>query len=434
MRKTKLALLALTAALAVTACGGKKEEKKPETVSAAETQATEATEATEATTLAPATDEEKAQAAEVGKKIDAIYVQNWSEDTEKLCKEAKEAWDALSDSAKAEVKGEHASPEYFGLDTGDVTKDNPLNQDEIGEKEILVVSFGTSYNDSRAKDIGGIESYLAKQFPDYSVRRAFTSQIIMNHILARDGEKIDNVEQALERAKKNGVKELIVQPTHLMQGKEYDELKETLDKHKADFAKVALAEPLLGEVGKDAEEINADKEQVATLLVQAAVTDGGFDSVQKAGQEGAAFVFLGHGTSHTAAITYSEMQTAMRKLGYNNVFIGTVEGEPAETAVDAVIEAVKKAGFKKVTLRPMMVVAGDHAHNDMAGAEEDSWVQKFVASKNFDRVETQILGLGGIADIEKIYAAHTQAAIDQAEGKTAESGAAETTAAESKAN
>ncbi len=434
MRKTKLALLALTAALAVTACGGKKEEKKPETVSAAETQATEATEATEATTLAPATDEEKAKAAEVGKKIDAIYVQNWSEDTEKLCKEAKEAWDALSDSAKAEVKGEHASPEYFGLDTGDVTKDNPLNQDEIGEKEILVVSFGTSYNDSRAKDIGGIESYLAKQFPDYSVRRAFTSQIIMNHILARDGEKIDNVEQALERAKKNGVKELIVQPTHLMQGKEYDELKETLDKHKADFAKVALAEPLLGEVGKDAEEVNADKEQVATLLVQAAVTDGGFDSVQKAGQEGAAFVFLGHGTSHTAAITYSEMQTAMRKLGYNNVFIGTVEGEPAETAVDAVIEAVKKAGYKKVTLRPMMVVAGDHAHNDMAGAEEDSWVQKFVASKNFDRVETQILGLGGIVDIEKIYAAHTQAAIDQAEGKTAESGAAETTAAESKAN
>lgn len=434
MRKTKLALLALTAALAVTACGGKKEEKKPETVSAAETQATEATEATEATTLAPATDEEKAKAAEVGKKIDAIYVQNWSEDTEKLCKEAKEAWDALSDSAKAEVKGEHASPEYFGLDTGDVTKDNPLNQDEIGEKEILVVSFGTSYNDSRAKDIGGIESYLAKQFPDYSVRRAFTSQIIMNHILARDGEKIDNVEQALERAKKNGVKELIVQPTHLMQGKEYDELKETLDKHKADFAKVALAEPLLGEVGKDAEEVNADKEQVATLLVQAAVTDGGFDSVQKAGQEGAAFVFLGHGTSHTAAITYSEMQTAMRKLGYNNVFIGTVEGEPAETAVDAVIEAVKKAGYKKVTLRPMMVVAGDHAHNDMAGAEEDSWVQKFVASKNFDRVETQILGLGGIADIEKIYAAHTQAAIDQAEGKTAESSAAETTAAESKAN
>ena len=187
-------------------------------------------------------------------------------------------------------------------------------------------------------------------------------------------------------------------------------------------------------MGTDAEEVNADKEQVATLLVQAAVTDGGFDSVQKAGQEGAAFVFLGHGTSHTAAITYSEMQTAMRKLGYNNVFIGTVEGEPAETAVDAVIEAVKKAGFKTVTLRPMMVVAGDHAHNDMAGAEDDSWVQKFVASKNFDRVETQILGLGGIVDIEKVYAAHTQAAIDQAEGKTAESGAAETTAAESKAN
>ncbi len=431
MRKAKLALWILTAALAITACGGR--EKKKEVPVTESSQETAATEATEPTTLAPATDEEKKQAEEVGKKIDAIYVQNWSENTEQLCKEAKEAWDALSDSAKAAVTGEHASPEYFGLGTGDAAKDDPRNQDEIGEKELLVVSFGTSYNDSRARDIGGIESYLAREFPDYSVRRAFTSQIIINHILARDGEKIDNVEQALERAKKNGVKELIVQPTHLMQGKEYDELKATLDQHRADFTKVALAEPLLGEVGKTAEDVNADKEKVATLLVQAAVADSGFDSVQKVGQDRAAFVFLGHGTSHTAAITYSEMQTAMRKLGFNNVFIGTVEGEPEETAVDAVIAAVKKAGFKRVTIRPMMVVAGDHAHNDMAGAEDDSWVQKFVASKNFDRVETQILGMGGISDIEKIYAAHTQAAIYEAEG-VAETTAAETTAGESQAN
>lgn len=427
MRKAKLAVLVLGAALAVSACGGK--DKGKETIATESQQETVATEATEPTTLAPATDEEKAQAAEVGKKIDAIYVQNWSEDTERLCKEAKEAWDALSDSAKAEVSGEHASPEYFGLDTGDVSKDDPRNQDEIGEKEILVVSFGTSYNDSRAKDIGGIEAYLAKEFPDYSVRRAFTSQIILNHILARDGEKIDNVEQALERAKKNGVKELIVQPTHLMKGKEYDELKETLDKHKASFEKLELAEPLLGEVGKDAEDVNADKERVANIIVQAAVTGGGFDSVQKAAQDGVAFVFLGHGTSHTAAISYSEMQSAMKKLGYANVFIGTVEGEPEDTAVEAVIEAVKKAGYKKVTLRPMMVVAGDHAHNDMAGAEEDSWVQKFMNSKNFDRIETQIQGLGGVYDIQKLYAEHTRAAIDAA--NTAQE---ETTAAESKAN
>ena len=427
MRKAKLAVLILGAALAVSACGGK--DKGKETIATESQQETVATEATEPTTLAPATDEEKAQAAEVGKKIDAIYVQNWSEDTERLCKEAKEAWDALSDSAKAEVSGEHASPEYFGLDTGDVSKDDPRNQDEIGEKEILVVSFGTSYNDSRAKDIGGIEGYLAKTFPDYSVRRAFTSQIILNHILARDGEKIDNVEQALERAKKNGVKELIVQPTHLMKGKEYDELKETLDKHKASFEKLELAEPLLGEVGKDAEDVNADKERVAELIVQATVTGGGFDSVQKAGQDGVAFVFLGHGTSHTAAVSYSEMQSAMKKLGYANVFIGTVEGEPEDTAVEAVIEAVKKAGYKKVTLRPMMVVAGDHAHNDMAGAEEDSWVQKFMNSKNFDRIETQIQGLGGVYDIQKLYAEHTRAAIDAA--NTAQE---ETTAAESKAN
>ena len=424
MRKAKLAVLVLGAALAVSACGGK--DKGKETIATEATQETVATEATEPTTLAPATDEEKAQAAEVGKKIDAIYVQQWSEDTERLCKEAKEAWDALSDSAKAEVSGEHASPEYFGLDTGDVSKDDPRNQDEIGEKEILVVSFGTSYNDSRAKDIGGIEGYLAQAFPEYSVRRAFTSQIILNHILARDGEKIDNVEQALERAKKNGVKELIVQPTHLMKGKEYDELKETLDKHKASFEKLVIAEPLLGEVGED---VNADKERVAELIVQATVTGGGFDSVQKAAQDGVAFVFLGHGTSHTAAVSYSEMQSAMKKLGYANVFIGTVEGEPEDTAVEAVIEAVKKAGYKKVTLRPMMVVAGDHAHNDMAGAEEDSWVQKFMNSKNFDRIETQIQGLGGVYDIQKLYAEHTRAAIDAA--NTAQE---ETTAAESKAN
>lgn len=427
MRKAKLAVLVLGAALAVSACGGK--DKGKETIATEATQETVATEATEPTTLAPATDEEKAQAAEVGKKIDAIYVQQWSEDTERLCKEAKEAWDALSDSAKAEVSGEHASPEYFGLDTGDVSKDDPRNQDEIGEKEILVVSFGTSYNDSRAKDIGGIEGYFAQAFPEYSVRRAFTSQIILNHILARDGEKIDNVEQALERAKKNGVKELIVQPTHLMKGKEYDELKEALDKHKASFDKLVIAEPLLGEVGKDAEDVNADKERVAELIVQATVTGGGFDSVQKAGQDGVAFVFLGHGTSHTAAVSYSEMQSAMKKLGYANVFIGTVEGEPEDTAVEAVIEAVKKAGYKKVTLRPMMVVAGDHAHNDMAGAEEDSWVQKFMNSKNFDRIETQIQGLGGVYDIQKLYAEHTRAAIDAA--NTAQE---ETTAAESKAN
>ena len=414
MRKAKLAVLILGAALAVSACGGK--DKGKETIATEATQETAATEATEPTTFAPATDEEKAQAAEVGKKIDAIYVQQWSEDTERLCKEAKEAWDALSDSAKAEVSGEHASPEYFG-------------QDEIGEKEILVVSFGTSYNDSRAKDIGGIEGYLAKAFPDYSVRRAFTSQIILNHILARDGEKIDNVEQALERAKKNGVKELIVQPTHLMKGKEYDELKETLDKHKASFEKLELAEPLLGEVGKDAEDVNADKERVANLIVQATVTGGGFDSVQKAAQDGVAFVFLGHGTSHTAAVSYSEMQSAMKKLGYANVFIGTVEGEPEETAVGAVIDAVKKGGYKKVTIRPMMVVAGDHAHNDMAGAEEDSWVQQFLNSKNFDRIETQIEGLGGVYDIQKLYAEHTQAAVN-----AANTAAEETTAAETKAN
>ncbi|MBQ9550691.1 MAG: sirohydrochlorin cobaltochelatase, partial [Lachnospiraceae bacterium] len=201
-------------------------------------------------------EEKIARASEL---IDSIYVQEWTEDTEEKCREAKEAWDALSDEEKERVEGENADPDYFGRDTGDASKDDPLNQDDIGENEILVVSFGTSFNDSRTATIGGIEKALTEAFPDWSVRRAFTSQIIMNHILARDGERIDNMEQALKRAKDNGVKNLLIQPTHLMHGAEYDELTETLKSHSADFEKVLISEPLLGEASDDAAIVNDDK-------------------------------------------------------------------------------------------------------------------------------------------------------------------------------
>ena len=352
-------------------------------------------------------DETSDAADKVAGLIDDIYVQEWTDDTYSKCEEAKKAWDALSDEEKEMVEGENADPDYFGRDTGDASKDDPLNGDDIGENELLVVSFGTSFNDSRAKDIGGIEKALADAYPDWSVRRAFTAQIIINHVYARDGEKIDNVEQALERAVKNGVKNLVVQPTHLMHGAEYDELTAALDGYKDKFESVAVAEPLLGPVGKDAKDINADKESVAKAITDEAVKTAKFDSLDAAKKDGTAFVFMGHGTSHTAKVTYSQMQSQMDKLGYDNVFIGTVEGEPEETSLESVIGKVKEAGYKKVVLRPLMVVAGDHANNDMAGDDEDSWKSGFTADGSFEKVDCQIAGLGGIADVEKIYVAHT---------------------------
>ncbi|MFR8289024.1 MAG: sirohydrochlorin cobaltochelatase, partial [Coprococcus comes] len=328
------------------------------------------------------------------------------------CKAAKEAWDKLTDAQKELVEGENADPDYFGRDTGDASKDDPLNEDNIGENEILVVSFGTSFNDSRAEDIGGVEKALQAAYPDWSVRRAFTAQIIINHVQARDDEKIDNMDQALERAVDNGVKNLVVQPTHLMHGAEYDELTEAVENYKDKFESVKIAEPLLGEVGADETAINEDKAAVAEAITAEAVKTAGFDSLDAAKEEGTAFVFMGHGTSHTAKISYSQMQTQMEQLGYENVFIGTVEGEPEDTACEAVIEKLKNAGYKKVILRPLMVVAGDHANNDMAGDDDDSWKSQFEASGVFDSIDTQIAGLGEIDAIQQLYVAHTQAAID----------------------
>ena len=353
---------------------------------------------------------DKAAADKVAALIDAIYVQERTEETDAQCEAAKAAWDALTDAQKALVEGEEASPDYFGLDTGDASKDDPRNQDEIGEKELLVVSFGTSFNDSRVADIKSIEDALQEANPDWSVRRAFTAQIIINHIQARDGEKIDNMEQALERAVANGVKQLVVQPTHLMHGAEYDEMCDAIDKVRDKFESVEIAEPMLGEVGSDAAVINADKEAVAKAVVAAALSESGYESTAAAKEAGVAYVLMGHGTAHVAKVTYSQMAAQMDKLGYENVFIGTVEGEPEDTSCEAVIAAVKEAGYTTVVLRPLMVVAGDHANNDMAGADEDSWKTMFEAA-GFT-VNCQISGLGRIADVQALYVAHTKAAID----------------------
>lgn len=343
--------------------------------------------------------------------IDAIYVQERTDKTDAQCASAKDAWDALTDAQKELVAGEFADPDYFGRDTGDASLDDPLNGDDIGKNELLVVSFGTSFNDSRAKDIGGIEKALQKAYPGWAVRRAFTAQIIINHIQARDGKRIDNVQQALERAVANGVKNLVVQPTHLMHGAEYDELIAELDKYRDKFESVSVSEPLLGEVGSDATVINADKKNVAVAITAEALTTSGYKTLETAAADGVAFVFMGHGTSHTANVTYDQMQSQVEALGYANVFIGTVEGKPADTACEEVIKKVHGAGFTKVILRPLMVVAGDHANNDMAGDDADSWKSQFTASKYFKSIDSQIAGLGGIADVQQIYVAHAAAVI-----------------------
>ena len=408
MKKNLVTTLVLTAltALAVCGCGssqaGNSESAATETSAAAETQAS-----TEAATTQETSDQEAAD--KVAALIDAIYVQTRTDETDAQCAAAKEAWDALTDAQKEMVEGEFADPDYFGRDTGDASLDDPLNQDEIGENEILVVSFGTSFNDSRVEDIGGIEKAIAAANPDYSVRRAFTAQIIINHIQARDGEKIDNVDQALTRAVDNGVKNLLIQPTHLMHGAEYDELVETVNKYADSFETVKISEPLLGEVGADATIINEDKQTVAKEITNAALLEAGFESLEKAADEQTAFVFMGHGTSHAAKVTYSQMQTQMNELGYKNVFVGTVEGEPEETSCENVIAAVQEAGYTKVILRPLMVVAGDHANNDMAGDDEDSWKSMFEAAGLL--VDCQIAGLGRIENVEALYVQHTADAI-----------------------
>ena len=291
---------------------------------------------------------------------------------------------------------------YFGLDTGDASKDDPLAAKPDKENEILVVSFGTSFNDNRVATIGGVEKAIAAAFPEWSVRRAFTAQIIINHIAARDGEQINNMQQALDLAKEAGVKNLVIAPTHLMHGAEYDELVAALEPYKADI-NIVVAEPLLGEVGADATVINDDKKAVAEAVVAAAAVP-----------EDSALVLMGHGTSHTANVTYNQMQTVMDELGYKNVFIGTVEGEPEDTACEVVIGKVKDAGFKNVVLRPLMVVAGDHANNDMADPEDpESWFSQFTAAGAFDKVDCQINGLGEIPAVQAIYVAHVKAVVDQ---------------------
>ena len=274
-------------------------------------------------------------------------------------------------------------------DTGDAALDDPRNGDNIGEKELLVVSFGTSYNDSRRLTIGAIEGDLQEAFPDWSVRRAFTSQIIIDHVKSRDGEAIDNVHEALERAADNGVKILVVQPTHLMHGFEYTDLKNELAEYADAFDKIVLAEPLLN--------IDRDYDTVAEAVV-AATAD--FDNGDTA------ICFMGHGTEAESNSVYAKMQTILSEAGCEHDYIGTVEATPT---VEDVLKLVQAGSYKRVVLRPLMIVAGDHANNDMAGDDDDSWKSIFTAAGY--EVECVVEGLGQLPAVRQLIVEHTREAM-----------------------
>ncbi len=286
-----------------------------------------------------------------------------------------------------------AEEDEENYETGDATLDLVRNEDEIGERELLVVSFGTSFNDSRRLTIGGIEGAIAEAIEDYSVRRGFTAQIIIDHVERRDGIHIDNVEEALDRAVNNGVKVLVVQPTHLMHGFEYDELMDTLAGYADAFEQVVVGEPLLTS--------DEDFARVAAILVD----------ITKDYDDGkTAIVYMGHGTEHEYNKVYARMQEVLTGMGAENCYVGTVEAEPS---LEDVMAAIADKGYTRVVLRPMMVVAGDHANNDMAGDEEDSW--KTVLTEAGYEVECVLEGLGQVPEIQAIYVEHAQAAVSEVE-------------------
>ena len=301
--------------------------------------------------------------------------------------ELEEIQNLLVAHAQAAMAGEEDEENY---ETGDASLDNPRNQDEISESELLVVSFGTSYNDNRRLTIGAIEAAMEKAFPEYSVRRGFTSQIIIDHVKDRDGEVIDNVGEALDRAVANGVKNLVIQPTHLMNGLEYSDLVNEVAQYSDAFEAVSIGEPLLTS--------DEDFQTVADAIVEATAS---YDDGKTA------ICFMGHGTEADSNAVYAKMQQLLTDGGHENYFVGTVEAAPS---LEDVLALVQAGSYERVVLQPLMIVAGDHANNDMAGDEEGSWKTTFEAAGY--QVECLVNGLGELEAVQNLLVAHAQAAID----------------------
>jgi len=333
--------------------------------------------------------------ASCGESKDSESSDSTAATTQAATEEATDAPEETTEEATEEKTEpeEDEEEDEENYNTGDATLDKVRNEDEIGDNELLVLSFGTSFNDSRRLTIGAIEQTLEDSFPDYSVRRGFTANIVIDHVERRDGILIDDINAALDRAVDNGVKTLIVQPTHLMSGIEYDEITEKVAAYSDAFEKVVFGKPLLTS--------DDDFKRVET-----AITDWTKDY-----DDGeTAIIFMGHGTEHESNQVYGKMQDLLAADGFANYFIGTVEAEPS---LETVMENVKEGEYKKVVLEPLMVVAGDHANNDMAGDDDDSWKSAFE-NEGFE-VECLLRGLGENEAIREIYADHARAAIEEAE-------------------
>ena len=298
--------------------------------------------------------------------------------------------DTKDNNTTAQTDAQDQTDPDENYETGDASLDDPLNQDEIGDTELLVVSFGTSYNDSRRETIGAIEKAMQKAFPDYAVRRGFTSQIIIDHVNKRYGEKIDNVTEALDRAVDNKVKTLVVQPTHLMNGLEYNDLADEVAQYSDAFDKVAIGQPLL-----------TSDDDFKTVIKAITEATAEYDDGETA------ICFMGHGTEADSNAVYQKMQDMLKEEGFDNYYVGTVEATPS---CEDVINQVKEGSYKKVVLEPLMIVAGDHANNDMAGDDDDSWKSQFEAAGY--EVTCLVRGLGELEPIQQLFVQHAQAAVN----------------------
>ncbi len=256
------------------------------------------------------------------------------------------------------------------------------------KKAILVVSFGTSYSESRKKNIDAIANEIAHAFPQYTVRQAFTSKIIIQILKTRDNIHMDSVTQALQQLVEEGYQELIIQPTHLMNGIEYDEMVADAVAFKGLFNKMRIGAPLLTTV--------SDYED----FIEAVLSE-----IPERGDANTAIVFMGHGSTHFANAAYAALDYHMKHKGHRNAFVGTVESYPD---ILTVREDLIAYGAKKAVLYPLMIVAGDHAHNDMAGEEEDSWTS--ILEKDME-VTTVLKGLGEYKGIRSMFIAHVVNAI-----------------------
>ena len=272
------------------------------------------------------------------------------------------------------------------------------------QKAILVVSFGTSHNDTRAVTIDAIERDIQAAFPEYRIYRAWTSKMILAKLLRRDGEKIPTVREAMEQMREDGIAHVVVQPTHVINGVENDLMKEDVLAYRESFASISFGDPLLTS-GTDTE-----------AVIQAVAEE--FHDLKR--EE--ALVLMGHGTTHFANSIYAALDYQFKDFGYPNIFLGTVEAYPSMMSLQRLL---REYSPRKVILAPFMIVAGDHAKHDMAGDDEESWYSQF-RSAGYE-VKCVLKGLGEYPGIRNLFISHVTDACQrehavQADGLLSEEG------------